>query len=176
MHIPRQNPPIDFLPKVEVTTMVWADDDRSSTKWWAAQGDDLKRKCPTIEIYFPRILQEAEDVAGAMIRVWLEMYIVLATRQALIDRGVRWAVSGNGHEVLYEGNFKAIAASPLLWEEYTRMAVGELTKGKHVTAPERSDLAESLKMVMQEMDAQAALMEANRVIQTAQAQTWLERQ
>ena len=177
MNVPRQNPPIDFLPKVEVTTVVWADalDEELPAKWWAAQGDDLKRKRPTIEIYFPRVLQEAEDVAGALIRVWLEMYIVLATRQALIDRGVRWAVSGDGHETLYKGNFKAIEASPLLWAAYTKIAVGELIMGKHVTTPERPDLAQSLKSVMQDMDAQVALMEADQVIRTAKAQAWFRR-
>jgi len=169
----QQQPPENFLPKVEVTTIVWADEEHAS-KWWAAQGDDLKRGRPTIEINFLRILREADEVAGAVILVWLEMYVVLTTRQALIDRGVRWTVSGDGHEALYEGNFKAIKASPLLWEEYTRMAVEALTNGTHVTSPERTDLAAALKMVLLDMDAQGALMEANRVIRTAKAQAWLD--
>ena len=83
-----------FLPEVKVTTIIWADEARESvSNWYSAQGDDLKLNRATIEVNLPKIAQDKGDdppqIAEAMIDSWLSIYIILATRQDLIDKTVR---------------------------------------------------------------------------------------
>ena len=124
-----------FLPEVKVTTIIWADEARESvSNWYSAQGDDLKLNRATIEVNLPKIAQDkgenARQIAESMIDSWLAIYIILATRQDLINKRVRGHFSSDGETILQEANFKAIKASPILWGQYRQKAISELKEAK----------------------------------------------
>ncbi|GAH73494.1 unnamed protein product [marine sediment metagenome] len=124
-----------FLPEAQVTTIIWADEDRDEvSKWFAAQGDDLKNQRATIEINLPRIIKvkgdKPQEVALQMIDSWLAIYIVLATRQDLIDKQVRGWLSAEAETELQAANFKVIKASPILWSFYCEKAVNHLKESQ----------------------------------------------
>ena len=124
-----------FLPEVKVTTIIWADKARESiSNWYSGQGDDLKLNRATIEVNLPKIAQDkggnAPQIAEAMIDSWLSIYIILATRQDLINKRVRGNFSSDGERILEEANFKAIKASPILWRQYMQKAISELKDAK----------------------------------------------
>ena len=146
-----------FLPKVEETTIIWADEARETTsKWYSAQGDDLKHNRATIEINLPKIAKDKRgnptEIAETMIVSWLGIYIVLATRQDLINKRVRGYFSPDGETILEEANFKAIKASPILLREYTQKAISELKDAKgYVYATEENKAL--MEKVFEEMNS-----------------------
>lgn len=124
-----------FLPDVQVTTIIWADEERDEvSKWFSAQGDDLKNQRATIEINLPRIIKEKGDkpdeVALQMIDSWLGIYIVLATRQELINKQVRGWLSPEAETELQAVNFKVVRTSPILWSLYCEKAVHQLKESQ----------------------------------------------
>lgn len=124
-----------FLPDVKVTTIIWADEKRGDvSKWFAAQGDDLKNERATIEINLPRIVKDKgnnpHDVALQMIESWLAIYIVLATRQELINKQIRGWLSPEAETELQAANFKVMRTSPILWAFYCEKAVHDLKESQ----------------------------------------------
>lgn len=116
----------EFLPYTRVTTVVWVEDKAAETcKWDSAQGDDLKNDRAAIEINLAKILRrcEPQEAALEMIKSWLRIYLILSTRQDLINKGIRSDVSEKGHSILYDANFKAIMESPALKRRYFILAV-----------------------------------------------------
>ena len=123
----------NFLPEVKVTTIVWGDANRlQSSKWEAAQGDDLKNNRATIEINLPRIVKKRgslDNKADRIIENWLAIYVILATRQDLINKHIRGALSTDAEPILYRANFQVIKKSPMLQQKYASLAAGEITNG-----------------------------------------------
>lgn len=145
-----------FLPDVQVTTIIWADTDRAETsKWFAAQGDDLKNDRATIEINLPRIVKEKGDkpdeVALQMIDSWLAIYIVLATRQELINKQVRGWLSAEAETELQTANFKAIKTSPVLWAFYCEKAVHHIKESQSYKTEEYRQLLDDCLKAMEEI-------------------------
>ena len=140
-----------FLPDVPVTTIIWADQGRENvSRWHVAQGDDLKNQRPTIEINLPRIIRDkGEDpstVAREIIDSWLGIYIVLATRQDLINKQVRGWLDPGAETELQTANYKAIKASPILWAIYCEKAVSHLKESQgYATEKYRQLLDDCLK-------------------------------
>lgn len=140
-----------FLPDVKVTTIVWATKDMSKhSQWEAAQGDDLKNQRSTIELNLPKLAKRgnAEEIAKGMVESWLSIYIVFATRQNLINRGIRGAVSGDAEEILYYANFMAIMVSPQLKQAYADLAMDEILAGEWFTDQSFTNLSDTIKSLL----------------------------
>ncbi|MBA7686870.1 hypothetical protein ES703_95329 [subsurface metagenome] len=152
-----------FLPDVQVTTIIWADTKRAEASWFAAQGDDLKNQRATIEINLPRIIEKKGDkpqeVALQMIDSWLSIYIVLATRQELINKQVRGWLSPEAETELQNINFKVVKASPILWSFYCEKAVNHLKESQSYKIEEYRKLLDGCLKAMDDI-----LMEARPFI------------
>ncbi|GAH83497.1 unnamed protein product [marine sediment metagenome] len=138
----------NFLPKVIVTTIVWADKDiLEHSKWEAAQGDDLKNNRSTIELNLPKLKERGniEAIAKGMVESWLGIQVIFATRQDLIDKRVRGNVSEEGHKILYDANLKTIMVSPYLKKSYTNLAVENILNAEWVIDETYSQLASEVK-------------------------------
>ena len=141
----------DFLPGTMVTTIIWADDIKSKDwSWTAAQGDDLKRRCATIEINFIKIAQqkEASAIAEEMVKEWLLLYLMLATRQDLINKGVRGKLSGTAESSLCKTNFDVVMASPELLKQYSDIAIRNLRAGRWIVGNEFEALTDDVTRVL----------------------------
>lgn len=125
---------MSFLPKVPVTTIVWAGKEvLKNTSWYSAIGDDLSCMRPTIELNWPRIFKDKADSPEAAIQIiksWLLMYILLSTRQDLINKGVRGDLYTGGEEELAKANYKIIWSSPVLLNFYTDLAIDSILGSK----------------------------------------------
>jgi len=163
-----------FLPHVEATTIVWAHTD-VELDWYAAQGDDLKNQRSTIELNLAKMARDsngdAEKVAQLLVDNWLAIYVILCTRQDLINKHVRGEVSADGHDILYTANFKAIKASPHLDEHYTRVAIDAIRGARD--SLERPGLAELFQQALEHFDRKLALMEADAALRQARAEKFL---
>jgi len=140
-----------FLPDVKVTTIIWGEKDTlKHSKWEATQGDDLKNQRPTVELNLAKLAQrgEAEKVAKAMVESWLSIWIVFATRQDLIDKKVRGAVSAEAHKILYDANFKTIMESPMLKRGYADLAMDEILDGKWVIDESHKQLSDEVRSLL----------------------------
>jgi len=164
----------EFLPHVDVTTCVWAHSDLE-LKWYVALGDDLKKKIPAIELNLRGIAKAAADdvekTAQLLVDNWLGMYVLLCTRQDLINKQVRRLVSGAAEDDLARANFKAIKASPQLDEHYTRVAIDAIRGARPFIAVE--DLAAPFQRVLEQLDRKLALMEADAALRQARAEKFL---
>lgn len=144
-----------FLPEVKVTTIIWGGRGREYLPdWYAAQGDDLKLQRAAIEINLEKVAQDKggdiPQIATAMVNSWLNIYIVLATRQDLINKMVRGSFSPEGEGILEEANFKAIKASPVVWRQYAEIAASQLKAAQVYAYPAEEKTL--LDKVFEEMD------------------------
>jgi len=144
---------IKFLPDVKVTTIVWGEKgDEVKLPWEVAQGDDLGNRRATIELNFPKIAQRCGDdlerIAESMAEGWLSIWVVLATRQDLINKGIRGAVSPEAERTLYKANFKAIMESPILKRYYADIATGEILNGEWVIDESYKQLSDAVLMIL----------------------------
>lgn len=164
----------EFLPRVPVTTIVWAHAD-VELKWYAAQGDDLKNNIPAIELNLVKMVRDSSDevekVAQLLIDNWLALYVVLCTRQDLINKEARGLCSADGEQILYEANLKVINASRYLHEQYTRVAVGAIKGARTYIAVE--GFADLFQRVLDHLDTKLALMEAEAELRYARAEKHL---
>jgi hypothetical protein len=137
----------EFLPHIEVTTIVWSERGSEELPYDSAQGDDLKNNRPIIEISFPRLLKgnTPPEVATAMIESWLKMYLIFATRQDLINKHIRGSVSQEAHNILYDANFRAITQSPELKRSYFILAVDRILSGQWIIDDDFKELVEEVK-------------------------------
>ena len=162
-----------FLPHVQVTTLVWAHD--VEHEWYAAQGDDLQRQIPTIELNLVKVARESggdvERAAQSLVDNWLAIYVVLCTRQDLIDKRVRGLLSGEAEVILAEANLKAIRASRHLHEHYTKVAIGALKGARPYIAVE--GFVSLFQKALEYLDARLATMEAESAIREARAKMQL---
>jgi len=144
----------EFLPKVKVTTIVWAEEGRGfgeldcgTLNWECAQGDDLKLNISTIELNLVKIADrcnyDVELITQEMIKHWIAMEVVLGTRQDLIDKGVRGKV--RDEDILYKANLETILSSPELFEEYKDMAVKAIISGQHYVYPKGGRMGKLFK-------------------------------
>lgn len=148
-----------FLPRVEVTTIVWAEEDyQFDTHWECAQGDDLQLNRPTIEFNLAKIVErcnyDAKSVAQEMIKHWIAMEVVFGTRQDLINKQVRGIVSDEN--ILYKANFETILSSPDLYEEYKDIAVKAIIYGEHCVYPKNGKMSELFKDIRGQLAAVVA--------------------
>lgn len=149
-----------FLPDVRVTTIIWADEDRGEVSpWFAAQGDDLKNQIPAIEINLPRIIkkigEKPKEVALEMIKSWLSIYIIFATRQELINKQVRGWLSPEAEKEVENANFKAIISSPILWSLYCEKAVNHIKESQAYKTEAYRQLLDDCLKVMDEIMVEA---------------------
>jgi hypothetical protein len=162
-----------FLPHVQVTTLVWAHD--VEHEWYAAQGDDLQRQIPTIELNLLKVARESggdvERAAQSLVDNWLAIYVVLCTRQGLIDKRARGLLSGEAEVILAEANLKAIKASPRLNEHYVRVAIEAIKRSRPYIALE--GFAALFQNILERLDATLATMEAEAAIREARAKMQL---
>lgn len=142
-----------FLPKVEVTTIVWAGRDKTAPDWECALGDDLKLNRPTIELDLTRITKRcnynADLVTQEMIKHWIAMQVIFGTRQELINKNIRGYIGSEGEDILCKANFDVIRNSPAsrIWKEYKDMAAKAILKGTHYIHPANSEIVTLFKDV-----------------------------
>lgn len=139
----------NFLPSVEVTTIIWADKDiLKHSQWDVAQGDDLKNQRPTIELNLPKLAKRGntEDIAKGMVESWLSIQVVFATRQDLINKQCRSEVKDEN--ILYYANFKVILGSQTLRRKYSDLAMDEILNGQWFLDDTFRELAEKIKVLL----------------------------
>jgi len=163
-----------FLPHVAVSTVVWAHKDLE-VKWHAALGDDLRNRCPAIELNLRGIAEAAaydvEKTAQLLVDNWLAIYVVLCTRQDLINKRARGTLSGSAEDILAKANLEVIRVSPRLDEHYTRVAIDAIRGARPFIAVE--GLADLFQRVLEQLDRKLALMEADAALRQARAEKFL---
>lgn len=151
----------EFLPKVEVTTIVWGYEDWKA-KWECAQGDDLKLNRPTVEFNLVKIAKrckhDIELIIQEMIKHWIAMEVMFGTRQDLINKQVRDKVRDEG--TLYKTNLKVILDSPSLYREYRDMAVKAMVEGNWIPPVAGSKLLRDVRSQLAASIAEKVLEES----------------
>jgi len=150
----------EFLPKVEVTTIVWAG--WEELDWECTQGDDLKLNKSTIEINLIKMAErcnhDIELIIQEMIKHWIAMQAMLGTRQDLINKQVRGRV--NSEEILCKANFEVILCSPSLYQEYKDMSVKAMVEGRWVPCFEETELLNDVRSQLAASIAEKVLEES----------------
>jgi len=142
-----------MLPDVDVTTIIWADEERGC-HWDAAQGDDLKNQCPAIELNFPRIMKNHEgNLATALIENWLSIYIVLSARQDLINHGVRRVITCEEEEEVCIATVKHILSNLDDNRDLVERAKKALIESRKVRLIQRKDLSDALDEALSEINS-----------------------
>jgi len=139
-----------FLPHIEVTTIVYMEKRAEAFPWDSAQGDDLKNNRAAIELNLARLLKRGRpsEAARAMIEDWLEIHLVLGTRQDLTNKHIRGEVSVEGHNTLYAANFDAVMESPELKRKYFSLAIDRILSGKWIVDDDFKDTAKEVKSAL----------------------------
>lgn len=141
----------EFLPHIQISTIIYVDKRAESFPWDSAQGDDLKNDRAAIEINVSRILSHDRlpEATHRIIENWLKIYLVLGTRQDLINKHIRGDVSLEGHNILYAANFNVVMESPELKRRYYTLAIDRILNGQWFIEDDFKDIVKEVKSALE---------------------------
>jgi len=143
-----------MFPDVPVTTILWANELCNSCNWNAVQGDDLKHNCPTIELNFLRISKlynTDEEIAEALIKSWLGIYLVFSCRKDWINHNIRQFLTAEEEEDTCNGIFNYVLDHLSEFTELKQKAKDAILNGGKVCSEDISGYVDRILKLLKDL-------------------------